>query len=64
VTYPDRYGDREGWRDPQGRNQPSAYRQGPYQQDPYRGVRLSLLAASLVAGLAIALLTVHLAGAW
>jgi hypothetical protein len=29
-----------------------------------RGVRLSLLAASLVAGLAIALLTVHLAGAW
>ncbi len=29
-----------------------------------RGVRLSLLIASLVAGLAIALLTVHLAGAW
>jgi hypothetical protein len=29
-----------------------------------RGVRLSLLAASLVAGLMIALLTVHLAGAW
>jgi hypothetical protein len=29
-----------------------------------RGVRLSLLVASLVAGLAIALLTVHLAGAW
>lgn len=29
-----------------------------------RGVRLSLLAASLAAGLVIALLTVHLAGAW
>ncbi len=29
-----------------------------------RGVRLSLLIASLVAGLVIALLTVHLAGAW
>jgi hypothetical protein len=29
-----------------------------------RGVRLSLLVASLVAGLVIALLTVHLAGAW
>jgi hypothetical protein len=29
-----------------------------------RGVRLSLLIASLVAGLLIALLTVHLAGAW
>jgi hypothetical protein len=29
-----------------------------------RGVRLSLLAASLLAGLVIALLTVHLAGAW
>lgn len=29
-----------------------------------RGVRLSLLIASLVAGLAIALLTVHLAGPW
>jgi hypothetical protein len=29
-----------------------------------RGVRLSLLAASLIAGLVIALLTVHLAGAW
>jgi hypothetical protein len=29
-----------------------------------RGVRLSLLIASLVAGLAIALMTVHLAGAW
>jgi len=29
-----------------------------------RGVRLSLLIASLVAGVAIALLTVHLAGAW
>ena len=29
-----------------------------------RGVRLSLLTASLLAGLVIALLTVHLAGAW
>jgi hypothetical protein len=29
-----------------------------------RAVRLSLLAASLLAGLAIALLTVHLAGPW
>jgi hypothetical protein len=29
-----------------------------------RGIRLSLLIASLVAGLVIALLTVHLAGAW
>ena len=29
-----------------------------------RGVRLSLLIASLAAGLVIALLTVHLAGAW
>ena len=29
-----------------------------------RGVRLSLLAASLVAGLVIAMLTVHLAGPW
>jgi len=29
-----------------------------------RGVRLSLLVASLAAGLVIALLTVHLAGAW
>jgi hypothetical protein len=29
-----------------------------------RGVRLSLLIASLVAGLAIALLTIHLAGPW
>jgi hypothetical protein len=29
-----------------------------------RGVRLSLLAASLTAGLVIALLTVHLAGPW
>ena len=29
-----------------------------------RGVRLSLLAASLLAGLVIAMLTVHLAGAW
>jgi hypothetical protein len=29
-----------------------------------RGVRLSLLAASLAAGLVIALLTVHQAGAW
>jgi hypothetical protein len=29
-----------------------------------RGVRLSLLVASLIAGLVIALLTVHLAGAW
>jgi hypothetical protein len=29
-----------------------------------RGVRLSLLSASLVAGLVIAVLTVHLAGAW
>jgi hypothetical protein len=29
-----------------------------------RGVRLSLLIASVAAGLVIALLTVHLAGAW
>ena len=29
-----------------------------------RGTRLALLSASLLAGLVIALLTVHLAGAW
>lgn len=62
------YAEARGAALPQGGALPSAASGLPSTQATRRlagrGVRLSLLIASLAAGLVIALLTVHLAGAW